>query len=378
MYILYNRKKGNASYSNGGGMNYLTHYFKELNLSRNMWIESTIIHPNRIEMGLTNNEYALLDYVYKTQVHPDYGGKCGGWCLTALSKIGDWFFMSKSSLSTLFKKMEKLGFMEIKPSGRGRKTTEKWYRHAYKLVKKERSESERTAKSSNLNRSESERLRSESERKDPKIVRNPNAIYKESIKSKKKVKLEVKEGENKFSPIPSSNLVIEENNTAKLAEEKNEPKKVPQKKGGDLATAKVEPFPKRAARIFEKQWRVVTGDEEGDFWGDLDKSQKGKEFGQMKKLLSTIKRGIGKKNGGKEVSEEEVLENFYLFLEWTIDLNDNFYLDNFTPGRLNSQYSNIITKIKRKRNGKSTSKKNGHQFNQRKTAIGEAMFGSGI
>lgn len=91
------------------------------------WKTSTIDHDARIRMGLSMNDYVLLDHIYRTQTSPKYGGKNGGWCDMSFDVVSSFFGISKGGISGIFKKLTDDGFMEV--SGKKRRTTEKWFSH---------------------------------------------------------------------------------------------------------------------------------------------------------------------------------------------------------------------------------------------------------
>lgn len=124
------------------------------------WKTSTIDHDARIRMGLSMNDYVLLDYIYRTQTHPDYGGKIGGWCETTLDTMSEFFGISKGGLSGIIKKLSSDGFIEL--LGNKRRTTGKWFSQYRTDVQKVNS------------CSESEQSCSESEQ--------DTLVYKEEIK----------------------------------------------------------------------------------------------------------------------------------------------------------------------------------------------------
>jgi len=98
------------------------------------WKTSTIDHDARIRMGLSMNDYVLLDHIYKTQTSPKYGGKNGGWCDITLDVVSAFFGISKGGISGIFKKLADDGFMEV--SGKKRRATEKWFSHYERDVQK--------------------------------------------------------------------------------------------------------------------------------------------------------------------------------------------------------------------------------------------------
>lgn len=98
------------------------------------WKTSTIDHDARIRMGLSMNDYVLLDHIYRTQTSPKYGGKNGGWCEITFDVISTFFGISKGGISGIFKKLTDAGLMEV--SGKKRRATEKWFSHYESDVQK--------------------------------------------------------------------------------------------------------------------------------------------------------------------------------------------------------------------------------------------------
>ena len=147
------------------------------------WKTQTIDHEIRIQLGLSMNDYVLLDYIYRTQTSPLYGAKIGGWCDTPLSKIGEFFGLSKGALSGLFKKLVEAGFLDI--DGKKRRTTEKWWGiYENKIVQKVNdAENEKSVK-----RSESEQNRSESERHTV-VIKDKESLIAPKVAKKTKLEL---------------------------------------------------------------------------------------------------------------------------------------------------------------------------------------------
>lgn len=96
------------------------------------WIYTTIIHPNRISMGLTVNEFAFLDLIYQIQTHPSLTSD--GWAELSYETMQSIFGLSKGGLVALGNRMIEKGFLETGKSAR-KKTTPAWYEYAYLDVK---------------------------------------------------------------------------------------------------------------------------------------------------------------------------------------------------------------------------------------------------
>ncbi len=145
------------------------------------WKTSTIDHEARIRMGLSMNDYVLLDHIYKTQTSPKYGGKNGGWCDIAFDVISKFFGISKGGISGIMKKLADDGFLEI--VGKKRRATEKWYSHYEGDVQKMNtcSESEQVCSESEQdtilynNKSKNTPLPPEGEKNEPKAKSSKKA-----------------------------------------------------------------------------------------------------------------------------------------------------------------------------------------------------------
>ena len=88
-----------------------------------------------------------------------------------------------------------------------------------------------------------------------------------------------------------------------------------------------------------------------------------------KKLVERIRKT------GEIDTDERIRENFALFLQMTRDLNDNWLNDHFTPATLNSQFNNILIRLK---NGKGTRKNSGISADTVKQTIEILFAGNGI
>ena len=147
------------------------------------WKYTVIHHPARIALGLNNNEYSVLDIIYKSQTHPKY--TVSGWANTGCHKIASFLSLSPATVLNIFTKAEKMGLLEFDESRALKKTTAAWYEVAYLdaehfedegCSKNDCSETEhRTVQKLNTNRSENEPKRKEDKLKDKHTHNSANA-----------------------------------------------------------------------------------------------------------------------------------------------------------------------------------------------------------
>ena len=93
------------------------------------WSFTIIKHQARMTLNLTLNEYCVLDYIFKTQTHPNY--TVNGYCSTSIRKMVEYFGITKSNLSDMLIRLTKAGFLENNEDSTLRKVTPKFYDIAY-------------------------------------------------------------------------------------------------------------------------------------------------------------------------------------------------------------------------------------------------------
>jgi len=98
-----------------------------------MWRDLKINYDVMHELELSFFEYALLDYVYKTQTHPIHN--INGWCDKKNSSIARFLRVRRETVSRTSTKLERRGLMEKKKNGQKR-TTPKWFNKTYELKTK--------------------------------------------------------------------------------------------------------------------------------------------------------------------------------------------------------------------------------------------------
>ena len=92
------------------------------------WIYTSILHNPRKALGISVLEYCVLDYVYKTQNHPEYG--VNGWTKTGCHKIADFLGVSSGTVKGIFDRMDDAGLLE-RMGDDLKRATAKFYSIAY-------------------------------------------------------------------------------------------------------------------------------------------------------------------------------------------------------------------------------------------------------
>lgn len=94
------------------------------------WRYTNIQHGPRLEIGVTPNEYCVLDLYYQTQASPRYS--VDGWSENTYEQIGLALGISKGTVYKMVDRFVSAQLMEVNPANpKQKKTTEKWYLAAY-------------------------------------------------------------------------------------------------------------------------------------------------------------------------------------------------------------------------------------------------------
>lgn len=133
------------------------------------WSFTTIKHAARKELGISPNEYCVLDYIYQTQTHPKYNRD--GWCRTGIHVIAQYFGFSTGTVHKMFARFVERGLLEIDATdAQSKKTTAKFYETAYldsvQKVNEGVQKVNITVQKVNTNRSKSEHIIKEDNSKD--------------------------------------------------------------------------------------------------------------------------------------------------------------------------------------------------------------------
>lgn len=107
------------------------------------WISTTINHGPRKELGLSCDEFALLDLIFKTQTHPSYSDN--GWCTHSYAVLADVLGIGKGGVFKMVERLTDAELLEVNAANpKQKRATHKFYSIAYvQKVNEERSLSER-------------------------------------------------------------------------------------------------------------------------------------------------------------------------------------------------------------------------------------------
>jgi hypothetical protein len=166
------------------------------------WRSTTTHHGPRLALGLTGDEYILLDWIYHTQGSDKYGHD--GWCEIAYKDIASLIGVSKGGAFQMVDRMEKRGFIEVNPANTKRKrVTSKFSLPVYFDISQDEEVGATIVQKVNAGiasvqkvndeSSESERKRSESERQ--RKVNKENIEVNNSLSPAKKI-------EERIEPVP--------------------------------------------------------------------------------------------------------------------------------------------------------------------------------
>lgn len=138
------------------------------------WKYTHIEHAFRKAKGLSLNEYAIFDFIYRSSTHPAFA-RSGGWSDIPYSEIAAALDLSKGTISNAVTAGEVWGLIEKHENGRWRRTLPDWYNYAYldelpedaEIVSVQKLNVQKlndSVQKLNDDRSENERKRSENER----------------------------------------------------------------------------------------------------------------------------------------------------------------------------------------------------------------------
>lgn len=99
------------------------------------WTYTNIQHGPRLEIGVSLNEYCVLDIYYKSQSSPIHS--VDGWSQNTYAEISEFLGLSKGAVHKIVDRCVSRGLMEVNPANpKQKRTTEDWYLRAYERVQK--------------------------------------------------------------------------------------------------------------------------------------------------------------------------------------------------------------------------------------------------
>jgi transposase-like protein len=265
------------------------------------WKYTNIQHPARIKMGLTPNEYCVLDIIYQSQSHPKFSKD--GWTNAGCHRIAGFLGFSTGTVHKMLERFENWGLLEFKNGNKSfKRTTKDWYNVAYL----EQSDVQK------VNVQKVNRGCSKSEQSDVQKVNTNRSKSEHIIKGKYNTETKYKESEEKSSPSPGK--------------KKN--------------------WYKAFTDMLEEEYLG-----KGYFSG-LSKSEKAKEMPNVKSLLSKLAERQRLKSYKDDPGKVETALHHFLSVVKDQRKQDKWIRENVvTVAMLNSQFTQIVERFKSKRNG---------------------------
>jgi len=94
------------------------------------WIFTSIQHGPRKKLGISCNEYTVLDLIFRSQTHPDFSHE--GWAKTGIHQIAEALDLSPGTVKGIFDRTEKMSLLEFRDTKKiFKKTTPAFYNVAY-------------------------------------------------------------------------------------------------------------------------------------------------------------------------------------------------------------------------------------------------------
>ena len=281
------------------------------------WLYTNIQHQPRKVLGISVLEYCVLDYVYKTQVHPEYN--INGWANTGCHKIGEFLGVSSGTIKGIFDRMDAIGLLDR--TGKDlKRTTDKFYSIAY----------ESDVQKLNTNRSETEHQPVQKLNTNRSETEHNNKVKKTITKDKESIT------ENEFSDSLLSLDEIEEleNYIYKTNLTQKRKKVAPKKEKPEIPTLIQGMF-----KVYEEAFASLNSGQTPIF---------------MKKYCLPLQRLYGildSRFAEKGLTKSHDLEPWEAFLKTYVDYLKNaghkekWLRDNFDPTMILSNFNAIISKL---------------------------------
>lgn len=286
-------------------------------------IYSTIFHAARRRMGLSNDEFCLIDYIFKWQSNPR--APRPGWCSKTRNEMGAFIGsgtpgkpMSRRGIQKMIDRMVEIDLLEVAPTTRDVRATSAWFDMVVaenEKLPRPMKIGVRPAEFSAGDQDEPEGEQSSHDDSEQSSRGDVNKVHAGSEQSSHNIK------------------------------KSKEPRKKGVKKGDKVAAPKTPPVIHRMVEVFEREHKKYFTDESGGWvgfnWSD-------KEFGGLAGLRKKLSKRFAEKMK-HEPGDDEIIDTFTLFLQRAVDA-DEFFLKLFTPSGLNGQFQNAVNRIYGKSN----------------------------
>lgn len=159
----------------------------------------------------------------------------------------------------------------------------------------------------------------------------------------------------KQDELNQQDSILQENTQKNTTLQKKAPNGAPQKKQSKISNKNH--LIKDMATDFDVAFSHLSDPVNKLQWGSAAAEKirwSGKEIGNIAHIKDALQKRMA--DSGIELTDENTLKNWRMFLEMTIQLGDKFLNANFTPSVLYSQFNSIILKLNQNRNGTKFSK----------------------
>lgn len=296
------------------------------------WKFTHVHHAFRRQAGISLNEYAVLDIIYKTQTHPSTK-TVDGWADCTYLEIADFLGLSKGAVHQIVVRMESFGLLEVNPAHpKQKRTTVTWYENAYRDDDEGMENAAEKVKVQKMNAV-------------PKVQKMNGKVQKMNVESSEN---ELFRSENERNINKRKEGLSEGKKDAPNGASPKKPKKEKLSKDGNLIKA--------MASDFDVAFSYLSGTSKNLCWGAAATEKirwSGKEIGNIANLRDALQKRMKEKQ--VDPTDKDTLENWRMFLQMSIDLKDDFLNRNFTPSFLYSQFNSIVLKLNQKKNGKHSS-----------------------
>ena len=290
-------------------------------------IYTTTFHAARRRMGITCDEYTLIDFIFKAQSDP--AARVPGWCDESRNDMAEFLVKTSRGIQKMLERLERLDLIEIHPGNRMTRATRAWYNAVV-------AENEKLPRPMNIGTKPLDitvnRNQIEGEQSSPHEQSSPmNKVHTKGEQSSPTPMNKVHRPHEQSSPLGVNK--VHRNNKEVKEVSKN---KVNNKK----QAGETPPVIHRMVEVFEKNHQKHFQDDAGD-WTGFVWSQK--EFGALKGLKTKLEKSF-EITCKRTPNENDVIASFEKFLIKCVEA-DTWFLKLFTPTGLNGNYQNVVQRI---------------------------------
>ena len=311
-------------------------------------IYSTIFHAARRRMGLSNDEFCLIDYIFKWQSNPR--APRPGWCSKTRNEMGAFIGsgtpgkpMSRRGIQKMIDRMVEIDLLEVAPTTRDVRATSAWFDMVV-------AENEKLPRPMKIGVRPAELPAGDQNEPD-----GEQSSHDDGEQSSRGDVNKVHGGDEQSSRGDVNKVHAGGEQSSHNIKKSKEPRKKGVKKGDKVAAPKTPPVIHRMVEVFEKEHQKHFTDESGNWvgfnWSD-------KEFGGLAGLRKKLEKRFSEKMS-HEPGDDEIIDSFTVFLQRAVEA-DEFFLKLFTPAGINGQFQNVVNRIYAKSTIKNGTNGTGH------------------